>query len=127
MTLTLAVVSAAGLAMWYTGVRWGPVSLMALGSLCLLAILMGTYLGELGWIYWWQGFWWMNIGQQSVATTASTLAGARSDAATLSFHTASNDTSVDASRSAGYKDTDTYCVAPIMSPETAGADFPRVN
>jgi len=127
MTLTLAVVSAAGLAMWYTGVRWGPVSLLALGSLCLLAILTGTYLGELGWIYFWQGFWWMNIGQQSVATTASTLAGARIDAATLSFHTASNDTSVDASRSAGYKDTDTFCVAPIMSPETAGADFPRVN
>lgn len=130
MTVTLSVVSASAVTMWFYGMRWGPVSLAALGFLCIVAIVMGTLLGQQGWDQHWRLFWWMNIGQQEVPTVAATPAGARSDAATLSFRGVNgtfDHTSVDSSRSAGFKDTQLFCVAPILSPDTAGADFPRVN
>lgn len=126
MTATLAVASGCAVMLWYLGIRWGSVSLLSLGGLCLVAVILGTYLGIQGWDNSWQEFWWMNIGQQLMESTATTPAGARSDAASLSFHSA-NTTSVDTSRAAGFKDTDLYCVAPIMSPATAGSEFGRVN
>jgi len=130
MTVTLSVVSGMAVLMWYHGMRWGPVSLAALGTLCLIAVVMGTALGQRGWNNNWRQFWWMNIGQQIVPTVAATPAGARSDAATLAFASVNgtlDHSSVDISRSVGFKDTHLYCVAPILSPDTAGADFPRVN
>eukprot|EP00930_Biecheleria_cincta_P068836 TRINITY_DN56662_c0_g1_i1.p1 TRINITY_DN56662_c0_g1~~TRINITY_DN56662_c0_g1_i1.p1 ORF type:complete len:445 (-),score=67.75 TRINITY_DN56662_c0_g1_i1:33-1367(-) len=126
ITMTLAITSSCAVMLWYLGIRWGSVSLLALGSLCLVAVILGTCLGRQGWSNSWQEFWWMNIGQQLIESTAATPASARSDAASLSFHNDST-TSVDASRAAGFKDTDLFCVAPIMSPETAGAEFGRVN
>jgi len=130
MTITLFIISAAAIGMWYQGIRWGPVSLAALGVLCIIAIAGGTVLGQRGWDDFWRQFFWMNVGYQLVPTFASTPAGARSDAATLAFGTVTaslDHSSVDASRSVGFKDTNLFCVAPVLSPETAGADFPRVN
>lgn len=126
ITMTLAITSGCAVMLWYLGIRWGSVSLLSLGGLCLVAVILGTGLGRQGWDNSWQEFWWMNIGQQLIESTAATPAAARSDAASLSFL---NDTttSVDASQSAGFKDTDLYCVAPIMSPATAGAEYGRVN
>lgn len=126
ITMTLAITSGCAVMLWYLGIRWGSVSLLALGGMCLVAVILGTCLGRQGWFNSWEEFWWMNIGQQLIASTAATPAGARSDAASLSFHNATT-TSVDASRSAGFKETDLFCVAPIMSPESAGAEFGRVN
>mmetsp|Transcript_71061 Transcript_71061/g.169592 ORF Transcript_71061/g.169592 Transcript_71061/m.169592 type:complete len:406 (-) Transcript_71061:34-1251(-) len=131
ITITLMVVSATAIGMWYQGIRWGPVSLVALGSLCIIAIVLGTVLGQRGWDHHWRQYWWMNTGQQLVPTVAGTPSGARSDAATLAFGMADGSSldhsSVDSSRSVGFKDTDLYCAAPILSPSTAGSDFPRVN
>lgn len=130
ITVTLLVVSAAAIGMWYQGMRWGPVSLVSLGVLCIIAIIGGTALGQRGWEQFWRQFFWMNIGQQLVPTLGGTAAGARSDAATLVFGTEAgglDHSSVDAFRSVGFKDTDLFCVAPVLSPESAGMDFPRVN
>lgn len=128
--ITLFIVSAAAIGMWFQGIRWGPVSLAALGVLCMLAIAGGTALGQRGWDQLWRQFFWMNTGNQLVPTFAGTAAAARSDAATLTFGSAAGSldhSSVDASRSVGFKDTNLFCVAPVLSPDTAGADFPRVN
>jgi len=130
ITITLFIVSAAAIGMWFQGIRWGPVSLAALGVLCMLAIAGGTALGQRGWDQLWRQFFWMNTGNQLVPTFAGTAAAARSDAATLTFGSAAGSldhSSVDASRSVGFKDTNLFCVAPVLSPDTAGADFPRVN
>eukprot|EP00913_Durusdinium_trenchii_P000732 g683.t1 len=120
ITVTLLVVSAAAIGMWYQGMRWGPVSLVSLGVLCIIAIIGGTALGQRGWEQFWRQFFWMNIGQQLVPTLGGTAAGARSDAATLVFGTEAG--GLDHS-----SDTDLFCVAPVLSPESAGMDFPRVN
>jgi cbb3-type cytochrome oxidase subunit 3 len=118
--------------LWFSGKRWGPVSLLALGVLCLLACSLGIGIAEIGWDHWWRENWWLHTGVQSHADSASTPAASRSDAALLSFwntrtQTTFNDTAVDYMRSAGYKDGHFYCVAPILDPDMAEASLVSVN
>lgn len=115
---------------WYSGKRWGPVSLLSLGLLCLLAVFLGHMLGYVGWSNSWRQYWWMQTGQWFPRTRAGTPAGSRADAAVLHFNDVSgttNGTSVDDSRAIGYKDVNFYCVAPILSPDVADATLIRVN
>jgi len=117
---------------WHFGRRKGPLSLLSLGILLLVATVAGGYVGRLGWDRHWRQYWWMRTGFREGLTSASTPGMARADYAVIDFWdreqgATMNHTSVDHARATGYKDTDTYCVAPILSPDTAGASLVRVN
>lgn len=134
LTLLSLVASAGMLAMWNAGKRWGPVSLLALGSLCMLATVGGTAVGRVGWNRYWRQYWWMQTGHRFKDTTASTPAGARVDAAFLDFFESpqsegvrANNTAVEDLMSAGYKDDHFYCAAPVLSTDTAIGGLIRVN
>jgi hypothetical protein len=110
---------------WYTGKRWGPVSLLPLGLLCLLAVLMGTSVGKAGWGSHWRGYWWLQTGLRTMGTSASTSAAARVDSAVIQFNSNGHTTArtlVDDMRSAGYQEGHRYCVAPVLDPTSAGAN-----
>lgn len=134
-TILISLVAAscgAMLVFWYRGFRRGPVSLLAAGALGLVATTAGANVGTYGYEMYYRQYWWTETGQRGGITTASVPALARSDFAVLNFwnsahSTTYNETRVDPSRGAGYKDTDYYCVAPILSPEIAGAALVRVN
>jgi hypothetical protein len=131
LTFLLMMTSFGSVLMWFYGKRWGPVSLLALGLLCFLAICLGTALGQQGWDLAWREVFWLFTGSQSLPTSASTAAGARIDAAVLAFRNETtgpiDSTSVDADRAVGLKDGDIFCVAPILSPSIASSDNIRVN
>ncbi|CAE8586075.1 unnamed protein product [Polarella glacialis] len=129
LSVILLVMSGTGPVMWFLGKRWGPVSLLSLGVLCLLAISLGSFLGKVGWELFWRQFFWMQTGSQIIMTSASTPAGSRSDAAILGFHDDSgmNENSVDPERSAGFKDGHIFCVAPILNSAIAGSSQVLVN
>ncbi|CAE8678140.1 unnamed protein product [Polarella glacialis] len=125
LTIVLAVGSVSLLLQGYTGKSNSSVPLLPLGCLCLLAVSGGLFFGLQGWDYHWRQIWWSHTGSTSVARTASTPASSQLDAALIDFWESEatflrrNDTSVDPTRGAGYKDEHFYCVAPIMSPQTA--------
>eukprot|EP00933_Yihiella_yeosuensis_P007547 TRINITY_DN11262_c2_g1_i1.p1 TRINITY_DN11262_c2_g1~~TRINITY_DN11262_c2_g1_i1.p1 ORF type:complete len:433 (-),score=56.37 TRINITY_DN11262_c2_g1_i1:143-1441(-) len=131
LTCILFTASFTSVLMWLFGKRWGPVSLLALGLLGILAVCLGTWAGSLGWEYGWRQFWWLHTGTQYLPTSAGTPAGARVDAAILAFRNETSGpidyTSVDIDRAAGFKDTDIFCAAPILSPDAAEAAIVRVN
>lgn len=118
---------------WNSGKRWGQVNLLSLGLMSLLAVSLGAYLGDLGWNTNWRQYWWMQTGEWFDSVSASTPAGASVDAAVLQFRYSStddlhiNETAVDDLRSVGYKDTDFFCVAPILNPRESDATLIRVN
>lgn len=120
------------LAMWLAGSRSGALSLFALSVLCLSSATIGVILGQVGWQGLYRQYWWMQTGHWTENSSAQTSAGARVDAAVVGFwNTASNSTfagtSVDTTRSAGYKDDLRYCVAPVLSPDSISGGLIRVN
>jgi len=109
------------------------VSPKVLGTLVLLGLAWGFAVGLQGYSLHFRQIWFSFSGPQLPAS-AATPAGAVSDAATIDFYrgtssqSATNGTSVDSSRSAGFKDDGhIYCVAPVMNAQTASADLPRVH
>lgn len=111
-----------------------PLSSSILGMLGLLATVVGSGLGDLGWQYFWKQYWWMQTGTSVGSVTAATPARANLDAAILDFSAPVGDfegtlgnTRVDASRSAGFQHSHFYCVAPVLSPELAAAGLTRVE
>lgn len=115
---------------WFMGKRWGPVSLLPLGMLCLLAVLMGSYVGREGWGSHWRQYWWLQTGLRTTSTSASTSAAARVDSVVIQFNTNGQTTArtlVDDMRSAGYQEEHRYCVAPVLDPTSAGASEAVVN
>lgn len=115
---------------WHMGKRWGPVSLLPLGMLCLVAVVMGVSMGRAGWQQHWRAYWWMQTGLRTMDTSASTSAAARADSAVIEFNSngqTRSRTLIDDTRAAGYKEGSIYCVAPVMSPETAGSSAAVVN
>lgn len=111
----------------------GPVSHSGLGMLLVIAVLAGMHFGQQGWNNAMRQYWWMQTGHQfRDATTAESPAAARVDAAYIDFWNEEGEatwgaTSVDVSRSAGFRDGSIYCAAPVMNPNTAGAGLPRVE
>jgi len=126
LTVLLAMASLGMIWVWHSGKRWGPVSFLSLGLLCLLATASGMGVGLFGWHHYWRQFWWIHTGHNISGTRAATPAMSRMDAAVLHFNRYEGD-AVDNTRSAGYKDDRLYCVAPILSPDTAGSAKPLVN
>jgi len=127
-----ALSSGAMLLLWIQGQRRGPISFLIMGILCLIAVTAGCVTSVYGWNRYWRQFWWTQTGFRSSATSALTPAAARADYAVLNFwndnvSSTFNDTRVDHSKAAGYKDTDYYCVAPVLAPASAGAEIVRVN
>lgn len=110
-----------------------PVALVPLGLMCLLALSLGTVSASIGWNLFWEQAWWSYSGNIAKRTSALTPALETLDAATVSFwsnetaHVTMNQTSVDSSRSSGYKNGNFYCVAPILSPDQEGSDLALVN
>mmetsp|Transcript_160839 Transcript_160839/g.516226 ORF Transcript_160839/g.516226 Transcript_160839/m.516226 type:complete len:528 (-) Transcript_160839:198-1781(-) len=132
LTCLVGLASLGMLFVWYQGRRGGPVSLLVAGLLGLAAVGGGVFAGQNGYSTFWRQYWWTQTGFRGGITTASTPAMARTDFAVLTFWddkagTTYNQTRVDPMRAAGYKDTDFYCVAPILSPDIAGASLLRVN
>jgi hypothetical protein len=110
-----------------------PVALLPLGLMCLLATAFGTLWASIGWNLFWEQTWWSYSGNIAKRTSALTPALETLDASTVSFwsnETAQqtmNQTSVDSSRSSGYKNGNIYCVAPILSPDQEESDLALVN
>mmetsp|Transcript_100371 Transcript_100371/g.323960 ORF Transcript_100371/g.323960 Transcript_100371/m.323960 type:complete len:493 (-) Transcript_100371:242-1720(-) len=132
LTALLFAAAAALVVTWCMGKRWGPVSLLVLGVLCLLAVGSGTCVGQLGWHRFWRQYWWLQTGARTEFNSATTPAGAQVDSVVVGFwdgdaaHTV-NGTYVDDLRSAGFKDVHYYCVAPVVSPDTSEGSLVRVN
>jgi len=132
LTALIALGGLTSIFLWYVGRRGGPVSLVTIGLLTLVACACGTALGIYGWERFFRQYWWTQTGFQGGATTAATPAMARSDFAVINFWNEDlgvpyNDTRVDPEMAAGYKDTEYYCVAPILDPRAAQASLKRVN
>mmetsp|Transcript_16170 Transcript_16170/g.37879 ORF Transcript_16170/g.37879 Transcript_16170/m.37879 type:complete len:492 (-) Transcript_16170:125-1600(-) len=132
LTGILLAASATLVVLWYMGKRWGPVSFLALGSLCLIAVLAGTTVGQLGWIRYWRQYWWLQTGARTEGNSAATPAGSQVDSAIIGFwddhfQRTVHGTYVDDLKSAGFKDEYYYCVAPVLSPQSAESTFIRVN
>mmetsp|Transcript_64106 Transcript_64106/g.134776 ORF Transcript_64106/g.134776 Transcript_64106/m.134776 type:complete len:521 (+) Transcript_64106:240-1802(+) len=128
----LSLASTGSVLVWSQGRREGPISLLTIGLFGLVATLGGSFVGRYGYETYWREYWWLQTGFQGGFTTASTPAMARSDFSVLNFwdselQSTNNETRVDSARGVGYKDTDYYCVAPILSPEIAGAHLIKVN
>lgn len=132
LTALLLLGSCALVAEGALGRQWAPVPLLPLGLLCLLAALAGGAAGHIGWQAYWRQYWWMQTGGRTELSSAATPAAGQVDAAVIGFWDVDhgrtvNGTCVDDLRSAGFKDEHYYCVAPIVSPETAGGSLVRVN
>lgn len=133
MTLLAVVVSLLFVCAGMMGKAVGAVSHAGLGSLLVIAVLAGMHAGQQGWTGAMRQYWWMQTGHQfRDTTTAESPAAARVDAAYVDFwneeaETTWGATSVDISRSAGFRDGSIYCAAPVMNPNTAGAGLPRVE
>lgn len=132
LTALLAIAAAAMVLLWIVGKRWGPVSLLVLGSLSFVAVCSGTVVGSTGWHAYWRQYWWMQTGSRSEGNSAGTPAMGLLDSTIIGFWDDAtkrtiNGTYVDSFRSAGYKDTHYYCVAPILSPMTEEGTYARVN
>eukprot|EP00933_Yihiella_yeosuensis_P066264 TRINITY_DN7045_c0_g1_i1.p1 TRINITY_DN7045_c0_g1~~TRINITY_DN7045_c0_g1_i1.p1 ORF type:complete len:445 (+),score=64.89 TRINITY_DN7045_c0_g1_i1:193-1527(+) len=104
-----------------------------LGGCLLLAAIVGFIVANAGWDQEWRQIWWSYTGRDADRTTASSAAYSSSDAALINFWNGPsklermNYTSVDTTRAAAYKDGHFYCVAPVMSPETASGASGLVN
>lgn len=132
LTGCFLVSSLAMILFWFQGQRRGPISHLTMGVLCVLATTAGFATAVYGWDHHWRQFWWTQTGFRDAATSALTPAASRADHSILNFwdenrSTTFNGTRVDNLKSAGYKDTDYYCVAPILAPASAGAGLARVN
>jgi len=133
MTWIIVLGSLGCIGAWLRGRSNRSVPLGALGFMCLLAVGNGVVFGQIGWRDLWRQYWWTQTGFRYPGNTADTPAGARGDAAVLDFW--DNDgggtlsgTRVDDTRSAGYKNGHTYCVAPVLSPPSvANGGLARVN
>uniref|UniRef100_A0A7S4Q8H5 Uncharacterized protein n=1 Tax=Alexandrium monilatum TaxID=311494 RepID=A0A7S4Q8H5_9DINO len=132
LTALLTIATGTMIALWMMGKRWGPVSLLTLGMLCLLAICSGTIVGGIGWHAYWRQYWWLQTGTRPQRQSAATSAGGMIDAATIGFWNSDTKRTVDGTyvdnlKSAGFKDTHYYCVAPVLSPSTDAGTNARVN
>mmetsp|Transcript_35287 Transcript_35287/g.109934 ORF Transcript_35287/g.109934 Transcript_35287/m.109934 type:complete len:461 (+) Transcript_35287:171-1553(+) len=132
LTVLLAIASCVLVVLWTFGKRFGPVSLLPLGALCLVAVVSATLLGDVGWHGYWRQYWWLQTGNRNEHNSASTPAAGMIDSAVIGFWDEAkkrtmNGTYVDYLKGAGYKDKHYYCVAPILSPTTAEGTIVRVN
>jgi len=93
--------------------RRGPFFYLALGILCIFAIMLSTVLGLYCYYEYAVKFWSCEEGREYVNVRPEESAAGHSDAGRLSF---SEDAHVDTGRSVGYRATDgnVYCVAPIL-------------
>jgi len=96
--------------------RRGPFFYLALGVLCVFAIMMSTVLGLYCYYEYAIKFWSCEEGRAYVNVRPEESAAGHLDAGRLTF---SEDAHVDTGRSVGYRDKDggVYCVAPILSEE----------
>mmetsp|Transcript_142885 Transcript_142885/g.398077 ORF Transcript_142885/g.398077 Transcript_142885/m.398077 type:complete len:467 (+) Transcript_142885:186-1586(+) len=132
ITAILMATSLSLVALWSRGMRWGSVSLLGLGLLCLLATVSATVVGHIGWVRYWRQYWWLQTGARTERNSAASPAGGQSDTAVIGFwddklEQTVGGTYVDSDRSAGYKDEHFYCVAPVLSPVSAEGTLIRVN
>lgn len=93
--------------------RRGPFFYLALGVLCVFAIMVSTVLGLYGYYEYAIKFWSAEEGRAYVNVRPEESAAGHLDAGRLTF---SEDAHVDTGRSVGYvtKDGSLYCVAPIL-------------
>jgi len=94
--------------------KHGDVSLTVLGGLTAIAVILGLIAGSIGWVHYVRQAWWLQTGTLGKDVFASDPALGYNDAAWLQFSSANNGTVVDTSNSAGYKEVDIFCAAPIM-------------
>lgn len=111
---------------------WGSTPLFPLGFFCLLAVVSASRVGDAGWHSHWRQYWWTQTGSRVEGNSASTPAAGHVDSSVIGFWDLEkggtvNGTYVDDLRSAGFKNEHHFCVAPIISPETADGGLIRVN
>mmetsp|Transcript_63333 Transcript_63333/g.151091 ORF Transcript_63333/g.151091 Transcript_63333/m.151091 type:complete len:512 (+) Transcript_63333:111-1646(+) len=94
--------------------KHGDISLAVLGGLTTLAVVLGLIASSVGWIHYVRGAWWLQVGLTGRNVMASDPAASYNDAAWIQFSSDGNGTVVDRVNSAGYKDVDIFCAAPIL-------------
>lgn len=90
---------------------------MYLGVLCIGAIIAGGCVGFTCYELQFSHFWFLNDGHVYTNVLPSDPAAGYVDAGKLLF---TEDSRVDTSKSLGYQDGDTYCVAPILDDSDTG-------
>jgi len=116
--------------LWCFGRRSHRVPLITLGTLCLFGAIAGIYVGVSGWDWYWRQYWWMSTGAHIGNSTASSPGASRIDASVIGFgngRLGHSPTSVDYTRSAGYRDGHVYCAAPILEPDLVSSGLTKVN
>jgi hypothetical protein len=134
LTFLLTMVAIGCLGTYGAGRSSGRAPIGTLGILLIFAVAAGVYFGDFGWDYIWRQYWWTQTGYRYDGNSAETPANARMDASVVGFKSTSSNsnslvmqTLVDTTRSAGYKNGDIYCVAPVLSPPSIANGLARVN
>jgi len=114
-------------ALWYIRQRKYHIRKLKIGVLFLIAAFVGLIFGLTAWNDSARQLWWLNTGRTSVGNSADTPALKNSDAAVVHFSGNSTSTSVDPLRSAGVRDGDMYCAAPVLDDSRDSNGLMMVN
>jgi hypothetical protein len=131
ITALFAIACLCRITMWFlSGRQLGTLNRANMAAMFLLALIAAVCIASMLWVHGVRQYWWWLTGvtyQDMPYNGATTPAIARSDAAWLRFQDGSLSyppSLVDTSRSAGYRDGDIYCAAPILSTEALEANSP---
>lgn len=125
----MAIISCVGMSL--SGVRRrGSVNYIVLGLLCFVGVCLGCLTGSDTYHHHARPVWWLHTGVDYAQKSADTPASSVIDAAKIDFHIGDklvDGTAVDSTRSAGYKNGVTFCVAPVLNQNLTLYDTFRVE
>eukprot|EP00811_Abedinium_folium_P000748 NODE_10686_length_1335_cov_6.019868.p1 GENE.NODE_10686_length_1335_cov_6.019868~~NODE_10686_length_1335_cov_6.019868.p1 ORF type:complete len:389 (+),score=104.33 NODE_10686_length_1335_cov_6.019868:83-1249(+) len=106
---------------------------LGIGILCIIAAIVSMVIGSTLWTNYARQYWYTTSGPVYDALKPTMLGAAYADAAVVDFLDTSAGnrtlagTAVDHMQSAGYRDGDIYCAAPVLNGEAAKSSLQRVQ